>query len=292
VTPLPSASTPARATGAPEERVRLLALATSGDWCSVALHRHEAGVDESACLSERLGAGQSERILAMVREACGSAGVALGEIDAIAFDAGPGSFTGLRVGCSVAQGLGFALGRPVLPVDALATLGWQRLRATAQVAADVLVATDARMDELYVALYRLRLDAHARWGEALIEPRVVARADFVPALAACWPAAGPRPGEAPPLPAQVLPGGNAWHALGLLDEWSAQHRLAPAPLAPASEHAYVRADALAEIALRDWRAGRAIDAAAAAPRYVRDKVALDRDEQRALRLRRAQRADA
>jgi len=256
--------------------VRLLALATSGDWCSVALHRHEAGVDESACLSERLGAGQSERILAMVREACGSAGVALGEIDAIAFDAGPGSFTGLRVGCSVAQGLGFALGRPVLPVDALATLGWQRLRATAQVAADVLVATDARMDELYVALYRLRL----------------ARADFVPALAACWPAAGPRPGEAPPLPAQVLPGGNAWHALGLLDEWSAQHRLAPAPLAPASEHAYVRADALAEIALRDWRAGRAIDAAAAAPRYVRDKVALDRDEQRALRLRRAQRADA
>ncbi len=294
MSPSHSASPPTRPVdaGTPEARVRLLALATSSDWCSVALHCHDAGIDESECLSERLGAEQSERILAMVREVCGGAGIALEEIDAIAFDAGPGSFTGLRIGCSVAQGLGFALRRPVLPIDALATLGWQRLRASGRVAADVLVANDARMDELYVAMYRLRLDAHAQWGEALIEPRVVARADFLPALAECWPGAGTRPEETAPLPEQVLPGGNAWRLLGLLDEWSAHHGLVPAPLAPASEQAYVRADALAEIALRDWRAGLAIDASAAAPRYVRDKVALDRDEQRALRLRRAQRADA
>lgn len=277
-------------------RVCLLALATSGDWCSVALHRHDAGVDESECLSERLGAGQSERILAMVRTVCGDAGVGLGEIDAIAFDAGPGSFTSLRVGCSVAQGLGFALERPVLPVAAPAALGWQRLRASRRVAGDVLVAVDARMDELYVAMYRLRLDAPANWGQTLIEPRLLARAGFVSELAACWPAAGAGVGEHPvaaePLPAQVLPGGNAWRSLGLLDEWKARHGLASVPAAPASEQAYVRADALAEIALRDWHAGRAIDASEAAPRYVRDKVALDRDEQRALRLRRAQRTGA
>ncbi len=272
--------------------MRLLALATSGEWCSVALHRHDDGIDESECLSERLGSGQSERILAMVRELSASASTALHEIDAIAFDAGPGSFTGLRVGCAVAQGLGFALCRPVLPVDALATLGWQRLRASGRPSGDVLVATDARMDELYVALYRLRLDADTKWGEVLIEPRVVARADFVAAVGACWPPSVAVAGDAAPQPAQVLPGGNAWRALGLLDEWSAHHGLVPAPLAPGVDEAYVRADALAEIALRDWRAGRAIDASAAAPRYVRDKVALDRDEQRALRLRRAERTDA
>ena len=156
----------------------------------------------------------------------------------------------------------------------------------------MLVATDARMDELYVALYRLRLDADTKWGEVLIEPRVVARADFVAAVGACWPPSVAVAGDAAPQPAQVLPGGNAWRALGLLDEWSAHHGLVPAPLAPGVDEAYVRADALAEIALRDWRAGRAIDASAAAPRYVRDKVALDRDEQRALRLRRAERTDA
>ena len=103
--------------------MRLLALATSGEWCSVALHRHDDGIDESECLSERLGSGQSERILAMVRELSASASTALHEIDAIAFDAGPGSFTGLRVGCAVAQGRGLAFWRPLLPVAARATHG-------------------------------------------------------------------------------------------------------------------------------------------------------------------------
>lgn len=273
------------------ERVHLLALATSGEWCSVALHRQDGGVEDVECLSERLGGAQSERILAMVREVSSGAGIGLDALDAIAFDAGPGSFTGLRIGCAVVQGLGFALRCPVLAVDALATLGWQRLRASRRRAGDVLVATDARMDELYVAMYRLRLDAHAHWGETLIEPRVVARNRFVSALAACWPPADARGGGPAPVPAQVLPGGNAWRSLGLLDEWCAHHRLASAPLAPVSGQAYVRADALAEIALRDWRAGRAIEASAAAPRYVRDKVALDRDEQRLLRSQRARCVD-
>lgn len=275
-------------TAAPGERVRILALATSGDWCSVALHRHEAGVDESECLSERLGSGQSERVLAMIRELCASASLPLGELDAIAFDAGPGSFTGLRVACAVAQGLGFALGRPLLPVDSLAVLAWQRLRASGRAAGDVLVATDARMEEVYVGLYRLRLDDEAQSISALVEPRLVARAGLLPGLAALWPTDG----DAAPQPAQVLPGGNAWRALGLIDEWAAHHGLAPAPIAPGADEAFVRADALAEIALRHWRAGMAIDAAEAAPRYVRDKVALDRAEQRALRARRAERADA
>ncbi len=266
--------------------MRLLALATSGEWCSVAMLQHQAGIDESECRSERLGAGQSERILALVRELAGTEAERLRAIDAIAFDAGPGSFTGLRVACAVAQGLGLALGRPLLPVASLAALAWQRLRASGRTAGDVLVAADARMDEVYVGLYRLRTDAPRDWGRALIGPSLVSRTGFTDELAALWPSSAAA-GEAAPDPAQVLPGGNAWRTLALLAPWCARHRPQVAPLAPGADEAYVRADALAEIALRDWRAGRALDAAAATPRYVRDKVALDRDEQQALRRRRA-----
>ncbi|RPH67525.1 MAG: tRNA (adenosine(37)-N6)-threonylcarbamoyltransferase complex dimerization subunit type 1 TsaB [Burkholderiales bacterium] len=285
-------------------RARLLALATSGQWCSVALHRHDGGVDESDCLSERLGAGQSERILAMVRELCAGARIGLRELDAIAFDAGPGSFTGLRIGCAVAQGLGFALRRPLLAVDALATLAWQRLRASRLDEAAVLVASDARMGELYVAMYRVRRAwpwrgaAQGRAGatggglsplvETLMTPRLVSRAGFLSGIAAAWPSTREATLDTVDLgPARVLLGGNAWQALDLLGEWAARHGLASLPAAPGDEEAYVRADALAELAHRGWREGAAIDAAAAAPRYVRDKVALDRDEQRALRMRRA-----
>lgn len=283
----------------------MLALSTGGEWCSVALHRHEDGVDESECLSEQLGAGQSGQILAMVRELCASARIGLSALDAIAFDAGPGSFTGLRVGCAVAQGLGFGLGRPLVAVDGLATLAWQRARSTRTGEAVVLVANDARMDELYVAIYRTR--GHAAPGrttpspsgngargmlapsvDTLLEPRLVARADFATAIVAAWPRRGEGacPGELLE-PSQVLLGGNGWQAAGLLDEWTAHHGLAAAPAVPGRDEAYVRADMLAELALGSWRAGAVVEAAAAAPRYVRDKVALDRDEQRALRLRRS-----
>lgn len=274
--------------GAAPARLCLLALATSGEWCSVALYRHESGVDDSDCLSERLGAGQSERILAMVRELCVGAQMKLDEVDAIAFDAGPGSFTGLRVGCAVAQGLGFALDRPLVPVDALETLAWQRVRASRCADVPVLAAIDARMDELYVAMYRVRPHASTPVG-TLIAPRLVARAEFVAGISAAWPDAhADAEAQARIEPARTLLAGNAWHALGLAREWTAHHRLAHAPYAPAEEDAYVRADALAELAHRTWQHEDArVHASRAAPRYVRDKVALDRDEQHALRLRRA-----
>jgi len=288
-------------------RVRLLALSTSGEWCSVALHRRAGGVDDSECLSERLGAGQSERILAMVRELCAGARIELSALDAIAFDAGPGSFTGLRVGCAVAQGLGFALQRPLIAVDGLAALAWQRLRASRCGEGVVLAATDARMGELYVAMYHVRsgdacgdhavavrgredgvdaIPGAAPLVEALIEPRLWGRAAWLDALAKSWPAAPGAPHESLAA-AQVLLGGNAWQLPGLLDEWVAHHGLASRPAVPGEDEAWVHADALAELAMRSWDSGAVLAAASAAPRYVRDKVALDRDEQRALRARRA-----
>lgn len=264
---------------------RVLALSTSGAWCSVALYRHGFGDDESDCVSEPLGAQQSMSILAMIDELCRAAGIGLAELDAIVFDAGPGSFTGLRIGCAVAQGLGFALGLPLVAVDSLRALAWQRVRFGSN-AATVLAANDARMDELYVALYRIGAipgdtsgTAAAASLETLEAPRIVRRERFVDEIDEWLGAHRPLVGTDP-----LVRAGDAWvHAPTAL-AWDARFGTG-GPVAPAADDAYVRADALAELGCADWHAGCAIAASQAAPRYLRDKVALDRDEQRAARER-------
>lgn len=264
---------------------RLLALSTSGAWCSVALYRHGEGDDESDCVSEPLGAQQSMSILAMIDELCCGARIELADLDAIAFDAGPGSFTGLRIGCAVAQGLGFALDRPLVAVDSLRALAWQRVRFGAH-EATVLAANDARRDEIYVALYRIGtlpdetggVDGAARF-ETLEAPRIVSRSSFVDEIDR-WL----RDHRTLAHAGSLVRAGDAWvHAPTAL-AWDARFG-AQLPAAPVAEDSYVRADALAELGCADWRQGRAVAAAQAAPRYLRDKVALDRDEQRAARER-------
>lgn len=278
-----SGRTPVPAAG---QGVCLLALATSGEWCSVARYRHGGVIGESECRSELLGAAQSERILALVREVTGGD---LQAIDAIAFDAGPGSFTGLRIGCAVAQGLGLALGRPLIAVDTPASLAWQRVRAGTVPGAWVLVASDARIGQLYVALYRVEAAESAEAGrsacgsalpraEPVLAARLISRQGFGEVLQALWPTGRVPIGE-------VLLAGNAWTRFGLLEEWAARHGPAAA-MAPGENESYVRADALAELAHRGWCDGLVVHAGEASPLYVRDKIALDRDEQRALRERR------
>lgn len=263
----------------------MLALSTSGTWCSVALYRHGLGDDESDCVSEPLGAQQSMNVLAMVDELCRGASIELAELDAIVFDAGPGSFTGLRVACSVAQGLGFALGVPLVPVDSLRALAWQRVRFGLN-EATVLAANDARMGELYVALYRVGSvpgEASNIVGAARLEtleaPRIVSREAFVDEIDGWLRTHRPLADAG-----TLVRAGDAWvHAPTAL-AWEARFG-AGLPAAPVADDAYVRADALAELGCADWHQGHAVAAVDAAPRYLRDKVALDRDEQRAARRR-------
>lgn len=286
--PPPSDVAPSAANGSAAVQarpVRVLALSTSGVWCSVALYRHGPGDDESDCVSEPLGAQQSMNILAMVDELCRGANIELTQLDAIVFDAGPGSFTSLRVSCSVAQGLGFALDVPLVAVDSLRALAWQRVRFGTN-EATVLAANDARMDELYVALYRfgpLPDDASGIASAARLEtleaPRIVSRERFVDEIDA-WlrthrPVADAR---------TLVRAGDAWMHAPTALAWDARFGTG-LPAAPVADDAYVRADALAELGCADLHDGRAIAAAEAAPRYLRDKVALDRDEQRAARER-------
>lgn len=190
------------------------------------------------------GAQASARMLPEVKALLGSAGLAMADLDAIAFGQGPGAFTGLRTACSVAQGLAFGLGKPVLAVDSLMLVAED---ARAQGAGDdVWVAMDARIGEIYAAHYRW---AHGAW--VTVELPALYRPE---ALSAHW-------GQ----PAAVA--GTA------LTEYAAALGLQP-ELTAAWPQARSRAAALGALALAAWQRGETRDAAEALPVYVRDKVAL------------------
>ena len=113
---------------------------------------------------ESTGAVSSTRLLPAIRELFDEAGYALSACNAIAFGAGPGSFTGLRTATGVAQGLAFGLGCPVVPIGTLAACA-ESARRRDPSATRVLAALDARMDEVYWADYA--------WEDALQDWRAV-----------------------------------------------------------------------------------------------------------------------
>ncbi len=129
-------------------RMKLLALESSTDWISVA-----AGDGESWHVRDELASNaHSERVMPLVREVLADAGWGLRELDAVAFGAGPGAFTGVRIACGIAQGLALGAGLPVVPVGTLEALAEEAWRMHAQ--ARVLAVLDARMREVYVGAYR------------------------------------------------------------------------------------------------------------------------------------------
>lgn len=216
--------------------MRILSLETSTEQGSCALWR--AGeVLERTCPA---GRAHSETLLPLVGELFAEAGVALAQIDGIAFGCGPGAFTGLRVACGLAQGLAVAADLPLLPVVSLEAM------AAASGEDEVLSLLDARMSEIYCAHYRRGVDGLPQLiGEIAVLPpqAIVLPAD---ARSAC---------------------GNALRAYPELAERIAQQGwTAYADILPTARWlAYLAAPRLA--------AGAGIDPAAAAPLYIRDKVA-------------------
>ncbi len=261
----------------------LLALDTSTDRLAAALQT-PAG---RWCVNEAGGALASARLVPLLLQLLAHAGVALAQVQAIAFGQGPGAFTGLRTACAVAQGLAFAGNTPVLAIDSLLIVAED---ARAQAAASGLatdgdwwVAVDARMDEVYAAAYRHNGQGgqgsqigdhgdhdhdHAHDHDGATSPagwqlQVAPRLWTLPALVDAWAAAPP---------ARV-----AGNALAVFAD-----RL-PAPGASAWPHCVDRAAALLRLAEQAWQRGEGRAADQALPIYLRDKVAQTTAERQALR---------
>lgn len=238
----------------PAPTLRVLAFDTSTEWLSVALDLGDGRVLERR---ETGGARASQRLLPLVQELLAQAGLAPRDLGLIGFGAGPGAFTGLRAACSAAQGLGFGLGVPVVPVNTLLAVAVSAAAAVSR----VVVADDARMGEIYWAAARGdRLETAARVG--------------APAqVAAAWLEAF---GSAP---TDLVLCGNAWRehapalAAALPPGW--------APLIAGAREVAPGAAAIAALARAAHARGEAVDASAAQPIYVRDKVALTTAERAA-----------
>ena len=154
--------------------MNLLALETSTERLSIAILR------DGVPFARDIDAGQrhSELAMPLLHELLAEAGVTLRDIDAIAFGQGPGSFTGVRIACGLAQGLALGIGKSLVPVPT------QMALAAQTDAARVIVAIDARMGEIYFAAYqrdRTAAVASDRGWQTRVAPMLV-KPDALPPL--------------------------------------------------------------------------------------------------------------
>ncbi|HEY9270741.1 tRNA (adenosine(37)-N6)-threonylcarbamoyltransferase complex dimerization subunit type 1 TsaB, partial [Achromobacter sp.] len=166
--------------------LNLLALETSSSRCGVALLRAVDGRLEVSVREHEGSQEHAERLLPMANELLAESGLAPAALHAVAFGQGPGGFTGLRVACGVAQGMGLGLGIPVLPIVSHQAVAAQ---VEATPAHAIVVALDARMNEVYLAVYRQAgvSDGEISW-EILQAPLLIAAAEVVPWTAHHLPA--------------------------------------------------------------------------------------------------------
>ena len=215
----------------------LLAIETSTEFCSVAL----ANSQRTLLKHEPLGLHTSTYVLPFIQTLLGEAGVRLADLNAIAFGAGPGAFTGLRNACALAQGLAFGLGIPLIAVDTL--MACAELVRREEGCEELLVAIDARMGEVYWAEYHYEGN---RW-RTLTAPQLTVSGAIYAIQPRCRLV-----GNACAIFSDILVG-RGFH---------------PFPLA------MPRADCVAYLALEQMAAGDMTSPEKALPHYVRNKVAL------------------
>lgn len=218
--------------------MRILALDTSTEYLSLALWL------DGQVLSRDVHAGQthSQLILPTIGDMLNEAGTSLQKLDGIAFGAGPGSFTGLRIACGVTQGLAFGASLPVAGISTLLAL------AHGSGADKVIACLDARMGEVYHAMY---ISIDGAWQEV-----------SAPGLY--------KPDQVP------VPDDGGWTGTGT--GWGAYEELLRARFAGKTSNilpqAYPQAASIAALAVPIFKAGQGVPAAQAAPIYIRNKVAL------------------
>jgi tRNA threonylcarbamoyladenosine biosynthesis protein TsaB len=235
--------------------MRILALETSTEYCSVALW-HNGVVQEKF---ELVGQKHSELLMEMLDALLRDAGVKLAELDGIAYGAGPGSFTGVRIACGATQGLAFGANLPVVGVCTLQAL------AEASGKPKVIAVLDARMGEIYHAVYE---KINAEW-TTVSEPRLCKAQDAPRVLGEDWFGVGSGFAVSSPSPS---PDGR-----GELLELRYAGQLSGVDSA-----AVPHAAAIAALGAVQFAQGLGVDAALAQPFYLRDKVALKTREREAL----------
>jgi tRNA threonylcarbamoyladenosine biosynthesis protein TsaB len=157
--------------------LKILAIETGTEACSAALLLE----DEVRELHQLAPRQHAQLILPYVDQLLGEAGLRLGDLDAIGLGRGPGSFTGVRIAASVAQGLAFGAGIGIVPVSSLAALALDAHQEFGQ--NSVMAALDARMDEIYVAAFGFD---GSELGEPVIEERVCPPDELVVESGRSW----------------------------------------------------------------------------------------------------------
>lgn len=240
--------------------LRALSLETATDRGGFALWSGEATSDTvitENCHVFQCPPGQphAETLLPAVRESLSLLGWERSSIDVIAFDAGPGMFTGLRVSAALAQGLALALNKPVVPVSSLQVLAEAAHSACG--ATRVLGLLDARMNQIYAGSWvRETTGWVAEMGACLVNPSDLDR------LPIC-------------LDPSLHVAGTALDEYPEAGIWCVQHQLVD------SHTRYPVADALARLGAHGFVSGMGVDASEALPVYIRDRVALTTAERAA-----------
>ena len=230
------------------KNVTLLALDTATEACSVALLRG----GEKTHLAQFAQREHTKHILPMVDEILVQSGITLRQVDALVFGRGPGSFTGVRIGSGIAQGLAFGAALPVIPVSNLAAMA-QAAYVQYQ-AENVLTAIDARMNEVYFAQWQAQ-KVRSDFGEFL---------DWQPIIA-----------EQVCSPSNVIEQVAQQHhenAVLAGTGWAAYPELKEANLGKVTEITLPSALYMLDLALPKWFAGETISPLEIEPIYLRNEV--------------------
>jgi tRNA threonylcarbamoyladenosine biosynthesis protein TsaB len=221
--------------------MQILALDASTEVCAVALGDGVHWLERSEVAGQR----HSELLLPMIGAILADCGVTLQQLDGIAFGAGPGSFTGLRIACGVAQGLALGAALPVVGVSTLEAIAQTRRDQAG--GERIIAAIDARMREVYVGAY---VRDAGGWRE-VVAPVVVS------------------PDAAP------VPEGHGWIAAGSgFAAYPSLRQVYGAAFSECDGTIVPSATAIGKLSLPRFAAGKGVPAREAAPIYVRHRVAL------------------
>lgn len=221
--------------------MKLLAVETATEACSAAL-MVDGDITEEYCLTTN---GHSKLILPMIDSLLSEAGFQPKDLDCLAFGCGPGSFTGVRIATGITQGIAFALDLPVAPVSNLAAVAQDFFDHNDENIA--FVAMDARMNEVYWAVYQRNTEGFAE----LLGTEAVTSADEI---------------EFPEVSGVGI--GTGWNQYN-------QEMLSRLSYRAIKYQDYnlPRASAIARLGIKVFQQGLAVSVAQALPVYLREKVA-------------------